>query len=102
PMVAFCRQAPGLVTAMGVSMNLAGNAIVRQGTPEQAERWGLPLQILETIGAWAITEPDSGSDAFGGMRSTARRVAGGFLLNGSKTFITNGPHADTIVFICRL
>jgi len=102
PMVALCRQCPGLVTAMGVSMNLAGNAIVRQGTPEQAERWGLPLQTMEKVGAWAITEPDSGSDAFGGMRSTARRTDGGFVLNGSKTFITNGPYADTIVFICRL
>ena len=43
-----------------------------------------------------------GSDAFGGMRSTARPVEGGWLLNGSKTFISNGPYADTLVFICKL
>jgi alkylation response protein AidB-like acyl-CoA dehydrogenase len=55
------------------------------------------------VGAWAITEPNSGSDAFGGMKSTARRDGeGGYILNGNKTFITNGPYADTIVFICRL
>ncbi len=101
PMVEFCRHCPGLMTAMGVSMNLAGNA-VKKGTPEQRERWALPLLTLETIGAWAITEPDSGSDAFGGMRSSAVRDGDTFVLNGSKTFITNGPFADTTVFICKL
>ena len=101
PMVEFCRHTPGLMTAMGVSMNLAGNAIKR-GTPTQRERWALPLLTLDKIGAWAITEPDSGSDAFGGMRSTAVRDGDTFVLNGSKTFITNGPYADTTVFICKL
>jgi alkylation response protein AidB-like acyl-CoA dehydrogenase len=101
PMVELCRHCPGLVTAMGVSMNLAGNAIKR-GTPEQRQRWALPLLTLERVGAWAITEPDSGSDAFGSMRSTAVRDGDEFLLNGSKTFITNGPYADTTVFICKL
>ena len=57
---------------------------------------------MDKIGAWAITEPNSGSDAFGSMRSTARRDGDEYLLNGSKTFITNGPYADTIVFICKL
>src|SRR3712207_8375795 len=51
--------------------------------------------------SWAITEPGSGSDAFGSMKSTARRDGDEYVLNGSKTFITNGPYADTIVFICR-
>ena len=101
PMVEFCRHCPGLITAMGVSMNLAGNA-VKKGTPEQRERWALPLLTLEKVGAWAITEPDSGSDAFGGMRSSAVRDGDTFVLNGSKTFITNGPFADTTVFICKL
>src|SRR4051794_27516813 len=101
PMVEFCRHCPGLMTAMGVSMNLAGNA-VKRGTPSQRERWALPLLTMDKIGAWAITEPDSGSDAFGGMRSTAVRDGDSFVLNGSKTFITNGPYADTTVFICKL
>jgi hypothetical protein len=60
------------------------------------------LLTLKTIGAWAITEPDSGSDAIGGMRSTAVADAEGWVLNGTKTFITNAPDADTIVFICKL
>lgn len=102
PMIEICRHCPGLVTALGVSTNLAGGTIVRKGTPEQARRWGLPLLTLDTVGAWAITEPDSGSDAFGAMRSVAVRDGDHFVLNGAKTFITNGPYADTVVFICKL
>src|SRR5262249_1126662 len=65
--------------------------------------WALPRRTMEKIGAWAITEPGSGSDAFGSMAATARRDGnGGYILNGNKTFITNGPYADTIVFICKL
>ena len=75
---------------------------MKGGTPAQMERWGLGLLTLETIGAWAITEPNSGSDALGGMTSTARREGDEYVLNGSKTFITNGPYADTIVYYAKL
>jgi len=103
PIIELCRHSPGLVTAMGVSMGLTAAAILAKGTLRQKERWALPLLTLEKIGAWALTEPGSGSDAFGGMRSTARRDGrGGYVLNGSKTFITNGPFADLIVFLCKL
>ena len=103
PVIELCRYCPGMVTALGVSVGLTASAIMARGTTRQKERWGLPLLTLEKIGAWAITEPGSGSDAFGGMKSTARRDGdGGYVLNGSKTFITNGPYADTIVFICKL
>ncbi len=103
PIIELCRDSPGMVTALGVSMGLTARAILSRGTRAQKERWALPLLTLEAIGAWAITEPGSGSDAFGGMKSTARRDGeGGYVLNGSKTFITNGPYADTIVFICKL
>jgi alkylation response protein AidB-like acyl-CoA dehydrogenase len=73
-----------------------------KGTTRQKERWVEPILTMEKIGAWAITEPDSGSDAFGGMKATARRDGDSYILNGNKTFITNGPYADTIVFICKL
>src|SRR5262245_16417331 len=102
PIIELCRHSPGLVTAMGVSMGLTAAAILARGTVRQKERWALPLLTLEKIGAWAITEPGSGSDAFGGMKSTARRDGEGYVLNGSKTFITNGPYADVIVFLCKL
>jgi alkylation response protein AidB-like acyl-CoA dehydrogenase len=81
---------------------LAGGTIMKGGTPAQMERWGLDLLTLEKIGAWAITEPNSGSDALGGMTSTARRDGDEYILNGNKTFITNGPYADTIVFYAKL
>jgi len=101
PIIELCRYCPGMVTAMGVSMGLTAAAIMSKGTRRQKERWALDLLTLDKIGAWAITEPDSGSDAFGAMKSTARRDGDEYVLNGSKTFITNGPYADTIVFICK-
>jgi alkylation response protein AidB-like acyl-CoA dehydrogenase len=102
PIIELCRYCPGMVTAMGVSVGLTASSIMSKGTTAQKERWALDLLTMDKIGAWAITEPDSGSDAFGSMKSTARRDGDEYLLNGSKTFITNGPYADTIVFICKL
>src|ERR1700732_1036792 len=102
PIIELCRCSPGMVTALGVSVGLTAAAILSRGTIDQKERWALDLLTLDKIGAWAITEPNSGSDAFGSMQSTARRDGDEYVINGSKTFITNGPYADTIVFICKL
>lgn len=102
PIIELCRYSPGLVTALGVSTGLTAAAINSKGTIRQKERWGKDLLTLQKVGAWAITEPGSGSDAFGSMKSTARKDGDEYILNGSKTFITNGPYADTIVFICKL
>jgi alkylation response protein AidB-like acyl-CoA dehydrogenase len=96
------RVGTGLVTAMGVSVGLAGGTIMSRGTPQQRTRWARDLLTFDKVGAWAITEPDSGSDAFGGMKTTARRDGDSFVLNGQKTFITNGPYADTIVVYAKL
>jgi len=98
------RYCPGMVTALAVSVGLTAAAIDSRGSQAQRERWVPDLVTLDRIGAWALTEPGAGSDAFGSMRSTARRVPGGdgYILNGSKTFITNAPYADVIVFICKL
>jgi acyl-CoA dehydrogenase len=100
--IELCRVSPGLVTSLGVSSGLAAGTINKLGTPAQMERWGLDLMTLDKIGAWAITEPDSGSDALGGMRTTARRDGDEYVLNGQKTWITNGPYADTIVLYAKL
>ena len=102
PIIEICRYCPGMITAMGVSVGLTASAIMSKGTTAQKKRWARDLLTLEKVGSWAITEPGSGSDAFGSMLSTARRDGDEYLLNGSKTFITNGPYADTIVFICKL
>jgi alkylation response protein AidB-like acyl-CoA dehydrogenase len=100
--IELSRHCPGLVTALGVSVGLTAEAITTRGTFAQRERWVPDLLRLNKIGAWAITEPGAGSDAFGSMRCTAKIDGDGFILNGQKTFITNGPHAETIVFICKL
>ena len=102
PIIELCKCSPGMVTALGVSVGLTSAAINSKGTIAQRKRWARDILTMDKIGAWAITEPNSGSDAFGSMASTARRDGDEYLLNGSKTFITNGPYADTIVFICKL
>jgi alkylation response protein AidB-like acyl-CoA dehydrogenase len=102
PIIEISRYCPGLVTALGVSTGLAAGTIMARGAPPQMERWALDLLTLEKIGAWAITEPGSGSDALGGMRTSARKDGDGYVLNGNKTFITNGPYADTIVLYAKL
>jgi len=79
PIIELCRFCPGMVTAMGVSMGLTAASIMSKGTLAQKERWVLPLLTMEKVGAWAITEPGSGSDAFGAMRALARRVKAGGL-----------------------
>ena len=92
----------GLVGSIGVSLGLTAATIASKGTLAQQERWLPKLATFEHVGAWAITEPDSGSDAFGGMKSYVRRDGEDYLLNGQKTFITNGPYADVIVVYAKL
>ncbi|MGF0317389.1 acyl-CoA dehydrogenase family protein [Nocardia fluminea] len=92
----------GLVASMGVSLGLAVGTIRSRGTLAQKKRWLPELVTMAKVGAWAITEPDSGSDAFGGMKSYVRRDGEDYILNGRKTFITNGPHADVTVVYAKL
>ncbi|MCU1643359.1 MAG: Acyl-CoA dehydrogenase [Nocardia sp.] len=92
----------GLVASMGVSLGLTVGTIRTRGTLAQKKRWLPELVTMEKVGAWAITEPDSGSDAFGGMKSYVRRDGADYILNGRKTFITNGPYADVTVVYAKL
>lgn len=92
----------GTVGAMGVSLGLGAATIMSRGTLAQKERWLPPLVTMEKVAAWAITEPDSGSDAFGGMKTYVRRDGDDYILNGQKTFITNGPYADTVIVYAKL
>lgn len=93
----------GIIASMGVSMGLTVSTIRSRGTLAQKKRWLPELVTMEKVGAWAITEPDSGSDALGGMKTTVRRDGdGGYILKGQKTFITNGPYADTMVVFAKL
>src|SRR5215207_266593 len=96
------RVSPGFAMGFGVSMGLVGGAIVSKGTPEQIERWGLPIATVQQIGSWCLTEPGAGSDAFGSMRTTATPDGSSYVLNGSKTFITNGPGADVFLVYAKI
>jgi acyl-CoA dehydrogenase len=100
--IELSRVCPGFMLAFGASMGLAGGAIVAKGTLEQKRRWGLPILAWDKIGAWGMTEPGAGSDAFRSMRTTAKPADGGYILNGQKTFITNAPYADILVIYAKI
>jgi hypothetical protein len=96
------RVCPGFMLAFGASLGLAGGAIMARGTPDQKRRWAIPILTFEKIGAWGMTEPGAGSDAFRSMRTVAVPTAGGYRLNGQKTFITNAPDADVLVVYAKI
>src|SRR5258708_18925687 len=78
--------------------SLCSNHIYKSGTEAKKQKYLVPLAQGRKIGAWSLTEPEAGSDA-GGTRTTARRDGDHYLLNGSKTFTTNGHYADYCVAI---
>ena len=86
----------GIIVAAHTS--LCSNHIFLAGTEEQKRKYISKLATAEHIGAWGLTEPSSGSDA-GSARMSAVRKGNNWVLNGTKTFITNGHYADTLVVI---
>jgi acyl-CoA dehydrogenase len=86
----------GVGAAIGGHVNIATPPIWKFGTEDQKQRWLVPAIKGEKIGALGISEPDAGSDV-AGIKTHAKRVDGGWLINGSKTFITNGVRADFVV-----
>ncbi len=74
--------------------------ILRYGTQEQKRRWLPKLATGELIGAIAMSEPGAGSD-LQGVKATAKKSGNGYVLNGSKTFITNGQHANLIIVVAK-
>lgn len=89
-----CRMA-GLAMAMMVQSDMATPFINTHGTKEQKEEFLVPAIKGEKIAALGVTEPNAGSDV-ANIRSTARRDGDDYIINGSKTFITNGTRADFI------
>jgi len=76
--------------------SLCSNHIYKFGSEEQKKKYLVPLAQGKKLGAWSLTEPEAGSDA-GGTRTTAVRSGDHWILNGSKTFTTNGTYADICV-----
>jgi len=94
------RASAAIGLSYGAHSNLCVNQIRRNGSEAQKRRYLPKLVSGEHVGALAMSEPGSGSDVVS-MRLRADRVAGGFALNGSKMWITNGPDADTLVVYAK-
>jgi alkylation response protein AidB-like acyl-CoA dehydrogenase len=94
-----CRM-NGLVMDLLVTCGIATPVINKLGTPEQKKKYLMPAIRGEKIGALGITEPSGGSDV-AALKTTAKKVGGDYVINGAKTFITNGGRADFITLAVR-
>ncbi len=90
------RVDSGYRSAMSVQSSLVMHPIYAYGTEAQRRKWLPKLATGELVGCFGLTEPDAGSDP-GAMRTMAKKVDGGYLLNGAKMWITNSPIADLAV-----
>jgi len=96
----LARVSPGFCLAV-ISNLGCGATIVTRGTPELVARCGLPVLALKKVGCWALTEPESGSDAFA-LKTTVRLEGDEIVLNGSKAFSSNAPAAEVMLIYARL
>ena len=92
----LARVDPSIALSVAAHNSLCTNHIFQFGTEEQKRKYVVPLAQGKKLGCWSLTEPEAGSDA-GGTRTTAVKHEGAWVLNGSKTFTTNGHHADICV-----
>jgi glutaryl-CoA dehydrogenase len=90
------RVDSGYRSATSVQSGLSMEAIYAYGSEEQRQRFLPKMAKAELLGCFGLTEPDAGSDP-GGMKTNAKAVDGGYLLNGSKMWITNSPIADLAI-----
>jgi isovaleryl-CoA dehydrogenase len=95
------RASASVGLSYGAHSNLCVHNIWTNGTAEQRARWLPPLLSGQHVGALAMSEAEAGSDVLGSMRCAARRGDGGWVANGSKMWITNGPEADVLVVYMR-
>ena len=91
---------PSLAVGVSVNSGITEGTLVRLGTAEQKRRWLPPLMDGSGLGAFALTEPGSGSDA-AALRTTARRDGGGWILGGRKMFVTNLRYAPVVIVLAR-
>ena len=91
---------PAFRSVVGTNNGIGSQGIVIDGTDEQKERYLSGMAAGEIVGSFALTEPDVGSDA-GSVKTTATRDGDGFVLNGTKRYITNAPVADVFTLMAR-
>ena len=97
---AFTRGSAVYRSRFSTTIGLTSQAILDFATEEQKRAWLPRMATGEVTGAFALTEPDAGSDA-GGLKTTARKDGNGFILNGHKRYITNAPDADLFLIMAR-
>lgn len=90
------RVCTSTAAVIGAHIGISAMAVYLDGTPEQKERYLVPLARGEKLGAFALTEANAGSDA-AAIRTRAIRDGDEFVLSGTKMFITNGPQADIVI-----
>jgi isovaleryl-CoA dehydrogenase len=98
---AVARWNPAVALSLLVHENLCMNNILANAGEELRRRYIPAMCEGRLVGALGLTEPGAGSDALGGMRTTARRDGDGYVLNGTKLFITNGPIADVVLVYAK-
>lgn len=91
---------PGIGLSLAAHNSLCTGHIMQFGNEEQKKRWLPKLATAEWIGAWGLTEPNTGSDA-GNMKTTARKEGSEWIINGTKNWITHGKSGDIAVVIVR-
>jgi acyl-CoA dehydrogenase len=94
------QASPVFRSLVGTNNGIGSQGIIMDGTPEQKELYLPQLATGEMIASFALTEPDAGSDA-GSLKTSARRDGDHFILNGTKRFITNAPHAGLFTVFAR-
>ena len=94
------RGSSSVRTTVSVQTSLSETSLMWFASEEQKQRWLVPLAKGDRLGAWALTEPEAGSDA-GNLQTTARLEGGQWILNGTKRFISNGSIADLIQVYAR-
>jgi len=97
----MARIDPSMATFFGVHSGLAMGSIYLCGSEEQKQQWLPPMQRLEKIGAFGLTEPEVGSGTAGGLTTTARREGDTWVLNGQKKWIGNATFADLTIIWAR-
>lgn len=91
----IARLSPALSMSYAAHSNLCANNIYKNGNESQRQKFLPPMCTGDAIGALCLTEPGAGSDALGGMRTTAKKSGDKYIINGTKMFITNGTIAKT-------
>ena len=96
----LCQTAPAFRSIIGTTVGIGSQGILMDGTPEQQAQWLPKLATGEVIASFALTEPEAGSDA-ASLRTSARREGDFYIVNGTKRYITNAPHAGMFTLMAR-